>query len=394
MSGVSRRGFLQASAACAGGLALPVLAPRLFVGTAGASGVPTLVVINLRGGLDGLSVAAPHEANYFDRRRSLAVPAEQALPLDGTFGMHPALGALYELWQDGRVAIVPAVGSGTHSRSHFQEMLVVEKGLGTPDARNATGWLTRHLATRPGGATGLTLATTTSPPDALAQWPGSVSVDPASPFEVSGFDGDTGRVHAAIAALHGGPSLLEERARTTVQLTSSFAGLAAAAPGYPDNEVGRQLGQIGQLLHRGVGVEVACVDVGGYDTHKAQAPRLPALLDALGSGLNAFAADLGGLLDAVTVLVVSEFGRRLQENGSGGTDHGWGGVAMVVGGGVAPGMHGPWAGLGDDVLVGGDVPVLTDLRSVMAEVLDRRLGNGQVGDVFPGWSGAYPGVIA
>ena len=145
------------------------------------------------------------------------------------------------------------------------------------------------------------------------------------------------------------------------------------------------------MLHAGLPVEAAVVQLTGWDTHQFagawNAGYLAHLLQTLGVAVGAFVADVSDMLDRVTIVVVSEFGRRVAENGSGGTDHGHGGVALVIGGGIRGGIHGVWPGLAPDALDQGDVPSATDVRSVLATVVERRLGNPNLGAVFPGWSG-------
>ena len=157
-------------------------------------------------------------------------------------------------------------------------------------------------------------------------------------------------------------------------------------------------GDLARILRADVGVDVATVDIGGWDTHNAMGDpsggRMSDLVTTLATALAGFAEDLGPAWTRTTVVAVGEFGRRVAENGSGGTDHGRGGVLLAMGGGVRGGRYGEWPGLSPDALVAGDVPVTTDWRTVVAEVVERRLGVADVTAVFPGLDSARLGIIA
>jgi uncharacterized protein (DUF1501 family) len=160
---------------------------------------------------------------------------------------------------------------------------------------------------------------------------------------------------------------------------------------YPEGPLGMALHTVAQLVRAEVGVEVACVDTGGWDTHVAQGGSegaMARLMARLGQSLAAFHEELGPTLDRVILVVMSEFGRRVQENGGLGTDHGHGNMMMVLGGGVSGGrVYARWPGLNREQLVGpGDLAITTDYRDILGEILSKRLNNPQVQDVFPGYS--------
>ncbi|MGH9184479.1 MAG: DUF1501 domain-containing protein, partial [Acidimicrobiales bacterium] len=164
---------------------------------------------------------------------------------------------------------------------------------------------------------------------------------------------------------------------------------------YGDGRWDRELRLVAQLVRAGVGVEAAAVDWGGWDTHEGigtwDQGRLHNQLTFMAAALDSFTADLADLFDRLTIVVLSEFGRRVAQNASGGTDHGRAGPVLVIGGGLRGGRYGGWAGLGTEVLDDGDVPVATDRRDVLAEVVARRLGNPAPDRVFPGHSPAFLG---
>ncbi|MCU0493900.1 MAG: DUF1501 domain-containing protein [Chloroflexaceae bacterium] len=167
---------------------------------------------------------------------------------------------------------------------------------------------------------------------------------------------------------------------------------------YPEGEFGLGLRQVAMLAKAEVGLEVACLDLGGWDTHVAQGGSegwLASLLTELGAGLAALYTDLHDQLGRLTVVVMSEFGRRVQENGGLGTDHGHGSMLLLLGGGVVGGrVHGQWPGLAPEQLVGpGDLAVTTDYRDILGELVQLRLNNPQLAEVFPGYAPTMRGVF-
>ena len=405
----NRRSFLKSVAA---GATLPLWFPRIAFSSPAAkeaSGGDVLVCVFQRGGSDGLNVVAPTgDARYHDLRPTLALaePGQAsgaALDLDGTFAFHPALAPLKELFDDGVLAAVHAVGQPEDTRSHFDAMDFMEGG--TPGTKaSATGWLGRHLDTlrndndspfRAIGISSLLQQSLRGPVSALA-------LQSIADFHLDGDLGSLPAFETALSQLYTGPDLLDTQGQQTLL---AIEQLAAANPAqvqpnngaqYPQTPFGFGLQQAAQLIRASLGVEVACVDVGGWDTHEGQGGAQgvhASLLDELARGLAAFHADLEGHHQKVTVVVLSEFGRRAAENASGGTDHGRGNVLLVQGSGVRGGqVYGQWPGLQSHELVGpGDLAVTTDYRTVLAELLVKRLGNPEVDAVFPGFES--PGFL-
>lgn len=401
MKGLSRRSFLGAL----GALALPPWFPRLaFAAPAeAASAGDVLVCLFLRGGADGLNVVVPvGDADYHRARPTLAIPepgsgAAAALDLDGFFALHPALAPLAELYADGDLAAVHAAGSPDETRSHFDAMDFMERG--TPGEKSVTtGWIGRHLATLAGGndspfrAVGMGQIVQTS----LRGPVPAVALQSIADFHLAGRPGEIESFQRSLASLYAGDGLLAEQAQETF---AAIAILAAADPGqyqpqngaaYPPSPVGLGLQQVAQLIRADLGLEVACVDAGGWDTHEGQGGAeglMAGLLADFGAALAAFYADLGDRMDGVTVVTMSEFGRRLAENAAGGSDHGHGGAMLLLGGGVRGGrVYGDWPGLARERLAGpGDLAITTDFRTVLAELVEKRLGNPAVGEVFPGF---------
>ncbi len=368
----------------------------------------TLVVVFLRGGADGLHMVIPcGEQAYYRQRPTLHIPApddvrapreQRALDLDGFFGLHPALAPLLPLWQAGRLACVQACGAPDESRSHFKAMELIERGL-SQETGPSSGWLGRYLA--------LSSPQHPSPLRAAAlgeQTPRSLygSVPAAALRSLGDFQLGQGPGAAAyrdaLAALYSGADSLSQRGRDTLQMLETIRQITDQGPSrgetaYPESEFGRSLQDLSRLIKAEIGLEVAALDINGWDTHFAQGVlqgHMPGLMADLSAGLAAFTEDLSDQLKHLTILVMSEFGRRAYENASLGTDHGRGGLLMVIGEGIAGGqVLGSWPGLEQDQLIGpGDLAVTTDYRDVLAAVLQRRLGCRQIETVFPAYQPA------
>jgi uncharacterized protein (DUF1501 family) len=364
-----------------------------------------LVVIFLRGAMDGLNTVVPWRDDDYRRLRPvLALPAPDrkapdgrtVLDLDGTFGLHPALAPLLPLWREGRMAIVHAVGSEDRTRSHFEAQDQVEHGNAAGQVLSG-GWIGRHLRARGrSGAALQALAFGETIPEALRGAPAAGAVRSLDEVRLTAPSGDEAGLERALAALHaGGDDLVRVSGRETLALLRRVQGIRAEAGGeFPADEFGRAMSQVARLLKAGVGLEAACVDLGGFDTHFGQggidfglAGGLADPLRSLGAGLAAFAKDLGPRFDEVTVIALTEFGRRAYENTALGTDHGSASAMFLLGGGLRGGkVLGKWPGLAKDRLFEeSDLAVTTDYRSVLAEVLAKRCAATDLGAVFPGF---------
>jgi uncharacterized protein (DUF1501 family) len=390
--------------------------PRLaFRPVASGERGDVLLVVFLRGAADCLNVVVPHgEAAYYRLRPSLAIPppddrrtapGQRVVDLDGFFGLHPMLSPLVPAWQAGHLAIVHACGAPDESRSHFQAMELMERGL-TNLHGPASGWISRHLASYDTG--------NTSPLRAVGigeQVQRSLrGVVPASAlqsiadYHLGGDPASTARLQAALASLYGGDDPLSQVGRETLSVLETLSALEAAGyqprpqAVYPESDFGMGLRQVAAVIRADVGLEAAAIDVGGWDTHFGQGGSeglMAGLLADLGQGLAAFHADLVDRIDNLTVVVMTEFGRRAGENASLGTDHGHGGAMFVLGGGVEGGrVHAVWPGLEDGQLFGpGDLAVTIDYRDVLAEVCRLRLNNSSVEAVFPDYAPVFRGIV-
>ncbi len=361
-----------------------------------------LITIFLRGGADGLNMVIPYaEPNYYRRRPSLGIAAPtdsrtkgRALDLDGFFGLHPSLAPLLPIFRSGEMAIVHACGSDDSSRSHFEAMAAMERGLAREGSGPASGWVARHLlATEHANDSPLrAIAFADTMPDSLRGATNAVALTNLGDFKLEADNG----IHSALNDLYKpGRDEVAAAGRQTLSALDALGRLdvkgykASNGATYPNSDLGNGLRQVACLVKARLGLEVACLDKGGWDTHVAQGADSgwqAMLLDDLAKALAAFTADLGSEMKGVTVVVMSEFGRRLEENDGLGTDHGRAGPMFLIGQTVAGGkVHAKWPGLEDHQLdPTGDLVVTTDYRAVLGDVLARRMGNESTDEVFPG----------
>ena len=364
-----------------------------------------LINLFLRGAADGLSLVVPHgEDEYYRARPTLAIAAPKAgnagaaLALNGFFGLHPALAPLLPLYKEGELAVLHAVGSGDQTRSHFEAMATMERGDYAGGGAGGSGWLTRHLDAVPpltGTASPLrAVALGTVMPDTLRGATDATAVDSLSDFRLRV---PNPGMEAALRGLYAhGNDAASAAGRETLAVLDTLRRIDPAhykpANGavYPASPLGDGLKQAACLVKARVGLEAAFLDRTGWDTHVGQGGATGWLALQLGDvaqSLAAFAQDLGAEKRRVTVIVQTEFGRRVAENSSLGTDHGRAGAMFVWGGGVNGGkVYANWPGLKPEQLEQpGDLRVTTDYRVVLAEVLAKRCGNvAHLGDVFPG----------
>jgi uncharacterized protein (DUF1501 family) len=417
---VSRRVFLKngAFAFVSLGFAPSFLARTAFA--AGASGRPKqLIAIFQRGAVDGLSVVIPFgETEYYRARPSIAIGRPGAgetgaIDLDGFFGLHPRLQPLKPLWDARQLAIVHACGSPDSTRSHFDAQDYMESA--TPGVkRTSDGWLNRYLQARRAPAAEpatpfRAVALTSQLPRMLQGSAPALAMSQLGRFGIQGGRAGTTAsesFEAAYAAaadqvLHGaGRDAFSAIRMLKTADPSKYQPANGVA--YPRSPFGQALLQIAQLTKANVGLEVAFADVGGWDTHANQGAgqgQLANRLDDFARAIAALVADLGDRMEDTVVLTMSEFGRAVKQNGSGGTDHGHGNAMMVIGGGVRGGhVYGRWPGLAIDRRYDGrDLAVTTDFRDVFGEIVTRHMGVADARPVFPGYATSpskFPGLFA
>lgn len=372
-----------------------------------------LVNIFLRGGMDGLNAVVPYgEDDYHRARPSLGIAApkdpgkgDRSLDLDGFFGLNPALSPLLPLFRDGKLGLVHAAGSGDETRSHFEAMATMEHGMSAEATGTASGWLARHLESSAGDRNSPLRAVAFSSvmPDSLRGATQATALESLADFRLAAGDEEEAQFRSALTELYGsGKDAIAQAGRETLEVLEALNRVdprryvPSNGAKYPDTDLGRGLRQVAFLIKADLGLEVAFLDKGGWDTHVAQAQLLSGHLDDLARSLAAFSQDLGNDLKRVTTVVQTEFGRRVQENTGLGTDHGHGSVMFLLGGGVKGGkVHGEWPGLKADALDGpGDLQVTTDYRLVLAEVLQQRCGNDRISEVFPNLSSKSLGFVS
>ena len=401
----TRRSFVKGAFATA---ATAAASPRPL--WAVATDHDALVVVFLRGGMDGLTlippISGPDRSIYENARPALGVPlsgADAALTLDGGFGLHPAASPLLPFYDSGRLAVVHATGMHNPTRSHFEAQDYIE--LGTPGLKSiGSGWLHRHLASasnlpseilipamaagnmQPNSLLGSGETLTLDDPEfftfATGPWRW-IEEQRASMEEIYGLE--TSVVNAA------GLQSMNAVDIVATHVTGAYSPAGGAVYG-PDESGGRfQLAA--QMLSLDLGIQVVTIDLGNWDTHENQGNgsggAFSGLVGSLSAGLAAFMTDMEarGIADRLTVVLMTEFGRRLEENGDEGTDHGHAVPMLVMGPNVHGGLHGSFPGLAPDQLFEGvDLEVTTDYRQVLSEILIKRLGNRRIGEIFPAFT--------
>ena len=394
---LSRRGLLARGGAVGlAALATPSVLPRFAIAAETAGGARpagTVVVLFLRGAVDGLSLVVPHQDRaYYRLRPTIAIPESKVHDLDGHFGLHPSLGALMPLWHKGDLAVVHAAGLiTTADYSHFNAQAEMENGA--DDASIGSGWLARHLLCRPQAKDSLrAIAVGQHVAASLSGYRRATAMAGLSSFQLAATGMAYDRVMRALEHLYsdtGQPAT--QAAHETFDALQRIAAIRdepyvpAHNVQYPGSPLGAALLDIARVAKGVPELEAVTLDAGGWDTHAAQNVLLPNLLGDLAASLLAFTTDLGDRMRNTTIVVMSEFGRRVQENSAGGTDHGHGNIMFVIGKGIR-GRHvySHWPGLAANNLDYGDLAVTTDYRRVVSDVLKHRLNNQHVDRVFPG----------
>jgi uncharacterized protein (DUF1501 family) len=395
----SRRDFLKTGSVALGAMIVPQVLLRARPASAAGSD-PVLVSLFLRGGADGLNLVVPHgDPGYYAVRPTIRVAPGSELDLDGFFGFHPALAPLLPLYQSGQLAAIHACGSPHDTRSHFDAQDFMEFGV-PGDKSVREGWLNRFLVAA--GMSDPLSAVTIGNSVAKSLAGPSPSLALATITDLN-FSGTTTWRRPAIEAMYatsGNPQIswLPSSTFATSDVLQTVS--TATSVNYPSSKLGAALKDLAALIKADIGVRLGAVDLGGWDHHFNESTEFPAVAGVLAAALAAFAQDLGPDLNRTVVLVMSEFGRRVAENGSLGCDHGHGGVMLALGGGIAGGrvlVDGGWPGLEPGNLFEGiDVPVTTDFRDVFGELLTRHMGLADAGGVFPGYPldpARYPGLF-
>jgi uncharacterized protein (DUF1501 family) len=374
----------------------------------------TLVCVFLRGAADTLNMVIPFgDDEYYRLRPTIGIHPQPESRLDDFYAVHPNLAPLLSAFNEGRLGIVQAVGTDNPTGSHFEAQDQMEHGESYGHVIGG-GWLGRYLRTRAVDMTPLSAVTIgASLPESLRGAPTASAIETIEELQIKTPSGNTAAVSSVLSALYGAEvGMIGHAGKATLDLLRRVETLrgAAYAPensaNYLDDNFSHGLKEIARLIKARVGLEVACLDLGGWDTHFFQGSTSGLQADLilqLAGGLAAFDKDLGAHRDHVLTLVMTEFGRRTYENSSLGTDHGRGFALFALGGPVKGGrVHGRWPGLVEESSSQTDslnpvgpsgLKVLIDYRSILAEVLTKFLGQRDVNQVFPSFTPEAVGLI-
>lgn len=400
---MKRRKFIQAASLATAGMLLPVGCNSWVAQTASSkSDRQRLVVILLRGGADGLNIVIPHQdAEYYQARPTIAVPYPQekngAIDLDGWFGLHPQLQDLMPLWQQKKLAFVHNSGSPIAERSHFQAQDYLESG--TPGVKNTpSGWMNRLLAELPEAKLTQALNVGVTTPYILR---GDMAIANLKPgiHSTAPIPTDRPQVHKAFSSLYSGTDALSKayqdgsKAREII-LADLDQEMMSASRGAKNAQIFiDDATEVARLMVGNAKTQLAFMEVGGWDTHLNQNPTFDRLLPALGQGLAALVKGLEPIFSDTVIVVMSEFGRTVKENGNKGTDHGYGNVMWLLGGAIRGGkVYGEWQGLNPSVLnENRDLPVNTDFREIIGTTLQQHLSISQdsLSRIFPDYKSSH-----
>jgi uncharacterized protein (DUF1501 family) len=392
---ISRRYFLKSSGmALASYAAMPsflLRAASAQKNTGRSKDHPIIIAIFQRGAADGISMVVPFgDRHYYELRPQIAIPAprhnvgEAAIDLDGFFALHPSLASLKPIFDNNHLAIVHAVGSPDNTRSHFDAQDYMESG--TPGNKGFTdGWLNRYLGHNQEAEASPFRAVAISPtlPRALAGPAPAIALQRVAEFGIHG-----GAATSEIEALFADTYKDTFDAVRLLRNATSQQYTPDAAARYPKSPFGQALQQIAQLIKSDIGMEVAFTDIGGWDTHANQGNSRGQLANRLkdfGDALSALYQDLNDRMENIVIITMTEFGRAMRQNGSGGTDHGHASCVFIAGGPVKGGkVYGRWPGLAPEQLYEGrDLALTTDFRSVFSEILIKHMGVRDTSPVFP-----------
>ena len=393
---MKRRKFLTAASYATAGMLIPVGLHSCVAQTqAKINRAKRLVVVFLRGGIDGLNIVVPHqEADYYQSRPTIAVPypgsKNGAIDLDGEFGLHPQLQDLMPLWQQKSLAFIHNTGSPVVERSHFQAQDYMENG--TPGTKNtSTGWMNRLLAQLPQQRATQALNVGGTIPYILK---GEMPVASLKPGKNSVGQSlvDRPHIYQAFDKLYDGSDDLSlayqngRKAREIVIAELKQEMMSAARGAESVEALVDDAREVAKLMVGNARTQLAFIDVGSWDTHVNQTPMHDRLLSRLGRGLATLVKELEPIYSDTVIVVMSEFGRTVKENGNKGTDHGYGNVMWLMGGGIRGGIYGQWSGLNQSSLhQNRDLPVTTDFRDPISLILQQHLSLSQTSldRVFP-----------
>jgi uncharacterized protein (DUF1501 family) len=396
---MKRRKFFQAASLVAGGMLIPVgLNSWVAKGIAQSSNNQRLVVIFLRGAIDGLNIVIPHQdPDYYEARPTIAVPAPQetggAIDLDGFFGLNPDLAAIMPLWKQKTLAFVHNCGSPEETRSHFDAQDYMESG--TPGVKStADGWMNRLLANLPHGQSTQAVNVGNTIPRILKGAMEVANIAPGKstvnrlPVDLPAFSSAFDRMYDDDDAISKAYQEGLKSRRIILEDLKQEMDYASRGASLADNFVDDAI-EVAKLMLGDAKTQLAFMDVGGWDTHINEKSVLKRYLPSLGKGLASLVKELGDVYSETTIVVMSEFGRTVKENGNEGTDHGHGNVMWLLGGNIRGGqVYGEWKGLSESNLYEQrDLAITTDFREPIASILTQQisLDSSKIATIFPGY---------
>lgn len=399
---ITRRRFIKASGLAAVPMALPLMSSKVLLAADGIDSERDqnlIICVFQRGGADGLNIVPPlFDDRYFDLRPTIAVPASgdnAALDLDGQYGLHPSMASLKPFFDDGQLAVIHAAGLTHETHSHFDAQAIMESA----DVQGQDvfgGWLGRYVssATMDNGSSFRVVGIGGAIQRSLQGMITPVGIQSVDSFSLNLPGEKNTELLNLLEQLYADNSLLDLQTDQAISSIRSLADIDTAAiependAEYPNSEFGNEFRELASLIKSDIGVQVACVDIGGWDLHDNAVQRLPGVLSDFADTLAAFMTDMGSeRMASITIVTMSEFGRRAFENASGGTDHGHGNVMLAMGGGVNGGrVYADWPGLQEsDLVFNGDLAITTDYRDVLGELLINHGGLSELDNVFPGY---------
>ena len=356
---MNRREFLQLS------MLLPTIscAPNLFANTEHPTKLPPiLVLIELKGGNDGLNTLIPiDDPQYRNLRPRIAIPRSDVLMLKDGFGMHSGLASLLPLWKSGDMAWIHGLGYPNPNRSHFRSIEIWETG-NEADDYDLKGWLSK-LYTQSNTELKAVVVGSDAGPLAESTFD-KIVMENVKTFRALTKQLKKVRAETTNPALAHALDVQNNIHQNTQTLIDTLKTPRTSTVSFPKHKFGKKLDQVSQLINSGLGASLYKVELGGFDTHRGQANRHQRLMSHLASGLDSFAQSMqeAGHWDNILMMTYSEFGRRAGENRSGGTDHGTAAAHFLLGGRVKGGLHGQAPSLDD--LVNNDLVHTTDFRSL------------------------------
>lgn len=406
----TRRQFIKSAAAFA---ALGSLAPTKAFSKANTQVKKgkTLLVVFLRGGIDGLNVIVPFgDKHYYEHRNRIAIPrpgnGRTAIDLDGFFGLHPSAQALEPWFKSGVCRAMQAVGYSKNTRSHFQEQDTWETGI-SKSSISSDGWLNRHLHSSQGHGTIRAVSIGGNLPRILRGKAAAYSMRSVSDLTMPSLPGKDEVVFKALQSAYcqqpdaetiAAHQLMAQTADATLEGAKQLREVAKQkykpqnGAKYQNKSIHHSFQEAARLIRANIGTEIIQIDFGGWDTHNNQGGSYGGFANRLAdltSAMDTFAKDLGDKMEDVLVLSLSDFGRTVRENGTSGTDHGWANCLLTMGGsesgkaGRDP-VLGKWPGLAPDQLhQNRDLKHTTDFRDLIGDAITKHLGNKAIDYIIP-----------